>query len=96
MPVLHDNTNDVIVPAKLSCQHPLCSLLIKKDIISAEKMKSITSLKPKHDLVDAFQTDLKVEKERREIKPPVKKDSILFDDDDFSLVEDKSKAKESR
>jgi predicted CoA-binding protein len=58
----------------LGCKHPLdiCNLLIKKDIIDAEKYKSLTNLKPKHDLVDIYRANLRAEAEKNEAKrPPV-------------------------
>jgi len=60
-----DLSTEIVVPAKLSCQHPLCNLLIKKDIICAEKNKSLTNAKPKHDMVDIYSSDLRLEINRR-------------------------------
>jgi hypothetical protein len=52
---------ETVVPARPSCNHPLCSLLNKKDTICAEQNKSLVNIKPKHDMVDTYQSDLKVE-----------------------------------
>ena len=73
-PVTDDGFTSLIVPAKLGCKHPLdiCNLLIKKDIIDAEKHKSLTNIKPKHDLVDIYRANLRAEAEKNEAKrPPV-------------------------
>jgi len=72
MPVKDHDFNSFIVPAKLSCKDPLdiCNLLIKKDIIDAERNKSLCNVKPKQDLVDIYRHDLRVENEKHEIKRP--------------------------
>ena len=38
--------NENTVPVKLSCRHEVCNSLIKKDILGAEKVKSLVGLKP--------------------------------------------------
>jgi hypothetical protein len=46
--------------------------LIKKDIINAERNKSLTNIKPKQDLVDIYRSHLRMENEKNEVKrPPV-------------------------
>lgn len=48
---------DFTNPVKLSCKHPVCNSLIKKDIMVAEKFKTVVGLKPKMDLVDIYDKD---------------------------------------
>jgi hypothetical protein len=45
---------EVTNPVKLSCKHPVCNSLIKKDIMGAENCKSVVGLKPKLDMVDIY------------------------------------------
>ena len=74
LPVTEDGFNSLIVPAKLGCTNPhdICHLLIKKDIINAERNKSLTNIKPKQDLVDIYRSHLRMENEKNEVKrPPV-------------------------